>query len=179
MNAFKKYNKLFIFLKKNNFFHNNERKYYKPVIVNNFWINNYIEYKSNGHKNRILSVEEYLDKSRPYLRDIINDLKQSETWKIQLTVTIYFISSKDDNDDDDDDDDEDDEDDDDEERVMHSKSDNIKIMISYEADEVIKKLFDPLKNRYQNNLQSMRGREYFFDYVINRSKSWWIIYRFS
>ena len=34
---------------------------------------------------------------------------------------------------------------------MHSKSDNIEIMISDEADEVIKKLFDSLKNRYQNN----------------------------
>ena len=29
--------------------------YYKPVRVNNFWSNNYIEYKT-------LSVEEYLDK---------------------------------------------------------------------------------------------------------------------
>ena len=47
-----------------------------------FWSNNYIEYKSNGDKNRTLSVEEYLGKIRPYLRDIINDLKQSDTWKI-------------------------------------------------------------------------------------------------
>ena len=31
---------------------------------------------------------------------------------------------------------------------MHSKSDNIEIMINYEADEVIKNLFDSLKNRY-------------------------------
>ena len=30
---------------------------------------------------------------------------------------------------------------------MHSKSDNIEMMISDEADEVIKKLFDSLKNR--------------------------------
>ena len=36
---------------------------------------------------------------------------------------------------------------------MHSKSDNIEIMISDEVGEVIKKLFDSLKNRYQNNLQ--------------------------
>ena len=35
---------------------------------------------------------------------------------------------------------------------MHSKSDNMEIMISDEADEVIQKRFDPLKNRYQNNL---------------------------
>ena len=48
---------------------------------------------------------------------------------------------------------------------MHSKSDNIKIIISDEADEVIKKLSDSLKNRYQNHLQSMRGSEFVFDYV--------------
>ena len=48
---------------------------------------------------------------------------------------------------------------------MHSKSDNIEIMISDEADQIIKKLFDSLKNRYQNNLQSMRGSEFALDYV--------------
>ena len=48
---------------------------------------------------------------------------------------------------------------------MHSKSDNVEIMISDEADEVIKKLFYSIKNRHQNNLQSMRGSEFVFDYV--------------
>ena len=38
-------------------------------------------------------------------------------------------------------------------------------MINYEADEVIKELFDSLKNRYQNNLESMKGNEFAFDYV--------------
>ena len=122
-----------------------EESYYKPVTVNNFCNNNYIEYRSNSDKNRILSVEESLDKIRPYLRDIINDLKQPDTWKIKLTITIYFISSKDYND---------------EECVMHSKSDNTEIMISDEADEA-----DSLKNRYQNNLQSIRGSEFVFDYL--------------
>ena len=98
-----------------------EENYFKPVRVNNFCSNNYIEYKSNGDSNKTLSVEEYLDKIRSYLRDIISDLKQSDTCKIQLTTTINFISSKDYND---------------EERVMHSKSE---IMISDEADGVIKK----------------------------------------
>ena len=58
---------------------------------------------------------------KPYLEDIINDLKKFERHKIQLAISINFISSKDDNDDDDDDDDE--------ECKMHSKSDNIKIMM--------------------------------------------------
>ena len=36
---------------------------------------------------------------------------------------------------------------------MHSKSDNIEIMINDEADEVIKELFGSLKNRSQINDQ--------------------------
>ena len=48
---------------------------------------------------------------------------------------------------------------------MHSKHDKIKIRINDEADEVIKKRFDSLKNRYQNNLESMKGSEFAFDYV--------------
>ena len=48
---------------------------------------------------------------------------------------------------------------------MHSESDNIEIMISEEADEVIKNLFVSLKNRYQNNLQLMTGGEFVFHYV--------------
>ena len=96
-----------------------------------------------------LSVEEYLDKIRPYLKDIISNLKKSDTWKIQLTIENKFISSINN----------------DEEHVMHSKSDNIEIMINDDADEVIEELFKSLKNRYQNDLESMKGSEFDFDYV--------------
>ena len=53
----------------------------------------------------------------------------------------------------------------DEERVMHSKSDNIEIMVNVEADKVITKLFESLKNRYQNNLESLKSSEFFFNFV--------------
>ena len=56
-------------------------------------------------------------------------------------------------------------DDNDEDRVMHSKSVDIEIMSSDEAVKVLKKLFDSIKNRYQNNLESMRGSKFVFDYV--------------
>ena len=48
---------------------------------------------------------------------------------------------------------------------MHSKSDNIEIMINDEADEVIKERFGSLKNRYQNNSESMKFSEFDFDLV--------------
>ena len=38
-------------------------------------------------------------------------------------------------------------------------------MINDEADEIIKVLSDLVKNRYQNNLESMKGSDFVFDYV--------------
>ena len=48
---------------------------------------------------------------------------------------------------------------------MHPKSDNIVILINDETDVFIKNIFDSLKNRYQNNLDSMKGSECVCDYV--------------
>ena len=48
--------------------------------------------------------------------------------------------------------------------VMHSISNNLEIMINDEADEVIKEPFDSLKNRYLNNLKSMKGSDFVFNY---------------
>ena len=55
-------------------------------------------------------------------------------WKIKLTIANNLISSIEN----------------DEDRVMNWKNDNIEIMINDEADEVLKQIFDSLKNRYQN-----------------------------
>ena len=130
-------------------FEHEEENYYKRVRVNNFWSNNYIEYESNGDKNNPISVEKDLNRFRPYLKDIINNLKKSETWKIQLIIANNFVFSIDN----------------DEEHVMHSNTDNIGIMIIDEADKFIKEPFDSLKSRYQNNLESMKGSEFISDYV--------------
>ena len=102
--------------------------------------------------NKTLTVEEYLNKVRSYLKDIMNNLKKSDTWKIQLTIANNFTFSVDN----------------DEQCVMHSKCDNIKIAISDQADEVIKELSESLKNRYQNNLESMKGSKFVHSlYYIN------------
>ena len=69
--------------------------YYKPIRVSNFYSNNYIKHESNGNRNKNLSNEEYLNKLKSYLKDIIIDLQISGTWKIQLTIAINFISSED------------------------------------------------------------------------------------
>ena len=99
-----------------------KENYYKQVRENNFQSNNYIEYQSRCDKNKHYQFEEYLNEIRLYLKDIINNLKKYDPWKIQLTIANSFILSIDN----------------DEEHVMYSKSDNIEIMISGEACEVKK-----------------------------------------
>ena len=133
---------------KNLFEHEEEENCYKLVRVCKFWSHNYIEYQSNGDKNKTLSVEEYLNRVRPYLKDIIDNLEKSNTWKIYLTIAINFISSIYNN----------------EEPAMDSKSDNIETMIDYEANAVMKEPFDSLKNGYQNNLESMKGSEFVYNF---------------
>ena len=50
--------------------------------------------------------------------------------------------------------------------AMHTKSSNIEIMMSNETDEIIKKLFDSLLQKYQDGLEeSMRGSEFICDSV--------------
>ena len=126
-----------------------EDDYHKPTRVCNFWKNNYIEYESSGDRNNSLSVKEYLDKIKPYLRDIKINLQKSDTWKIQLIIAVNFISSKDI----------------DEKRVMHSKSDNIKSTL-YDKIETVNELLESLLSRHQIGLEtSMRGSDFIFDSV--------------
>ena len=97
---------------------------------------------------------------RPYLSDIINDDKtqgewrihsgntitehktQSE-WKIHLTMAINFISSKDS----------------DETHTVHTKSDDVAIMMDSETDEIIKELFKSLLRRYQEKIRRINERK--------------------
>ena len=64
---------------RDNFFEPEEKYYYNAVEAGSFWSNNYIGYKSNRKKT--LSVEKYLDKVRPYLKDTKYNLKISDVWK--------------------------------------------------------------------------------------------------
>ena len=73
------------------------------------------------------------------MKDAVNNLKKSDIWKIQLTMAINFVSSKDT----------------DEARAMHSESDNMKIMINDEADELIKEHFESLFSRYHIGLEDL------------------------
>ena len=86
--------------------------------------------QKNEDRNKTLSIKEYLNEIKPYLKDIINNLKKSDAWKIQLTISINFYFSKDLV----------------EAHVMHLKSDIIKFMIYDNEDEVIEELLESLVN---------------------------------
>ena len=93
--------------------------------MSNFWNNNHVEFESNGDKNRNFSLDNHLNKTKPCLRNLIIDLQNSDVWKIQLTIAINFIISKDNE----------------EEHKMHSKSDNIKFTLYNDVNEVVDELF--------------------------------------
>ena len=115
-----------------------EEDYHEPKKVNNFQNNNYIEYESNGDKNTKLSLDEYLNKIEFYLWNIIINLQISDSWKIQLTIAINFISSKDTE----------------EESVMYWNIGNIKLTSYSEVNEVVNELFKTLRSKYQENLET-------------------------
>ena len=54
----------------------------------------------------------------------------------------------------------------DETRTMHTKSNNVEIMIGSETDEIIEHLFESFLQKYQQGLEeSMRGSEFAYDSV--------------
>ena len=65
-----------------------------------------------AYQSKHINLINQIYQIKPYLKEIINNLEKSDAWKIQLTIAIDFISSKDT----------------DEERVMHSKSNHVMVI---------------------------------------------------
>ena len=81
---------------------------------------------------------------------MINNHKTHEEWTIQLTMQIIFISSLDTG----------------EFHIMHSKSNNVEILMGIETDDIIKEFFKSLKERYQKGLETkMKGSQFIFENV--------------
>ena len=96
-----------------------EKDHYEPKKTVDAFNNNYIQYESIGDKDKTLTIKEYLDMIRPYLSNMINDHKTQGEWKIHLIIAIKFISSKDST----------------ETHTMHTKHDNIQIMMGSETGD--------------------------------------------
>ena len=84
---------------------------------------------------------------KPYLTRIINN--HNDEWKIQLTIEINFISTKDSS----------------ELSTMHIKCENIVILIGFETNEIFEKL-DSLLEKYQEGLkENMKKSDHAFDSI--------------
>ena len=82
---------------------------------------------------------------------MIEEYKLKGEWKIQLTAEINFISLKPGSD---------------KIRTMHTRSDNIEIMIVDDNDDIIEELFKSFLQKYEEKLQNkMRGLDFEFDGV--------------
>ena len=75
-----------------------EENYYKPVRINiSFGVTIILNTKVMVIKIKYYQLKIILKyhtrpyKTRPYLKGIINNFKKSDTWKIQLTITIFFL----------------------------------------------------------------------------------------
>ena len=140
-----------------------EEDYCKPIKTKSAFNNKYTEYKTRGDKDENLSLEEYLEMIKPYLRDLINNHKEPKKfknltgkiiedntfgeWKIQLTMQISFISSLETG----------------EIHVMNLKSKNVETLMGDKTDDIIKELFKSLKKVYQEGLQKkMKGSKFVF-----------------
>ena len=94
---------------------------YKQTKVAGIFNDGCIECK--GSKK--LSIKQFFKTMRPYLRNMIDELKKSGEWIFRLTMKAFFMSSKNN----------------DNNRLIYLKSDIIEIMISKEADEISNELF--------------------------------------
>ena len=84
------------------------------------------------------------------MRDIITDLQESYTWKIELTISISSIFSKEFE----------------AERAMHAKSDNKEFMTYDNANDIFDELFESLLPNYQESLEtSLKGSDFVIDSV--------------
>ena len=128
----------------------NEDVHYKPVEVKSAFNSNYVLHECNGDKIRSLSVLEYLSKIRPSLYDLIEEYSYKNSWKIQLTAKLSFISLTHTN----------------VRQTLYSKSDNVEVIHAVDTNGVIDELFDTFLNRYQDGLETkMTGSSYFFEKV--------------
>ena len=128
----------------------NEEDCYRLIKFKHALNDEYVEYESRGDEDNILSIWEYFNMIRPYLIDTIYNHKAQGDCKIQLIMRVIFVSSIDRA----------------EFRVLHTKSDNVEIMISKETNDIIDQLLNSFIKRCQEGLETkMKGSEFIYDKV--------------
>ena len=110
-------------------FDNIDDNYYRSILVKSSFNESYKYYESRRYKDKKISIEQYLKMIKPYLIDLTNGNNAIETssneWKI--------VSSNDTG----------------EVRTVFVWSDNEKIRLGHETDDIIKRLINFFLNNYQ------------------------------
>ena len=63
--------------------------YYRPILVNHAFSENYEFYICRAYKTKELSLKQYIDKVVPFLSELIDE-KKNDNQKIQLDISITF-----------------------------------------------------------------------------------------
>ena len=101
-------------------------------------------------KEKRLSVKQYLNKITQHLYDLINDHRIARrVWKIQISMRVNFISSKDTG----------------ETCTIYVWSDNVSIMQGSDTDDIIRELFRSFLHNYQEELKIIKGSDFVFESV--------------
>ena len=120
--------------------------YYKPILVKGSFEGNY-RYESRGDKEKRLSVK-HLNKITPHLYDLINDhWIARRVRKIQISMRINFISSRDTGD----------------TRTIYIWKDNVSIMWGSDTDDIIRELFRSFLHSYQEEEQIVIRSKFNFE----------------
>ena len=105
-------------------------------------------YESRGDKDNMPTIYEYFDKIKPYL--IKPYSKSKGEWKIQLVMRVFLAFFIDKN----------------QTQVMHTKSDNIKIMSVTNTSDATNELINSFTKRYEEGLETKtKGSSYIFERV--------------
>ena len=131
-----------------------DNDYYKPILVKSSFKENYKYYESRGGKDKKLSIEQYIDMTKPYLSGLINENKTIETnsnkWKIQINMHIIFVSPNDTG----------------EIRTVFVWTDNEEIRLGNETGDIVKRFINSFLNNYQNEELTLRnGTNFAFESV--------------
>ena len=122
-------------------------EYYKPILTRSSFEGNYVKYTSPGDFTN--SIGEYFENIKFYLSNLIYYYMLKGEWKIQLSMHVSFISPINEDTD-----------------IMHSKSDNVEIIRRRSTNDILNRLIETFKQRYQEGLETrMRGSNYLFNHV--------------
>ena len=110
------------------------------ACLNLQYIINSLNSLKKAYLKKLLAPNEYLEKIRPNLIQLINNHKDNNNWKIQLTTQIIFNSIKNLND----------------KRILYVKTKNVEIMMESATNKTINELFDLLIQSCKNLSESFK-----------------------